>query len=117
MLTTKLIALPNTITSENNYNLQNIKNEKIYISHKNLSFREDGIFLYLDHSVIPLNNIYCDEQGYYLKKASQNIKMNAKAGDEEIWECNNCGRIFSPAPYNGYKCPDCGSRDAKPIYY
>ncbi|NGX41223.1 MAG: hypothetical protein KR126chlam4_01062 [Candidatus Anoxychlamydiales bacterium] len=84
MLTTKLIALSNTITSENNYNLQNIKNEKIYISHKNLSFREAGIFLYLDHSVIPLNNIYCDEQGYYLKKASQNIKMKTKAGDEEI---------------------------------
>ncbi|NGX34011.1 MAG: hypothetical protein K1060chlam1_00356 [Candidatus Anoxychlamydiales bacterium] len=115
MLATKLIALPNTITSENNYNLQNPKNEKLYISHENLSFRDDGIFLYLDHSVIPLNNIYCDEQGYYLKKLSKNIKN--KAGDEEIWQCNNCKTIFFPAIYNSYKCPSCGSRDAKPIHY
>ncbi len=35
--------------------------------------------------------------------------------EPDIWKCNNCGEIFVPSLWNGFKCPACGSRDAKPI--
>ncbi len=76
-------------------------------------FKDNGIFLVLNDCFIPLSEICYDEKGYYLRK----IFKNCNSESIEIWQCNDCGEIFSPASYNGYKCPNCGSYRSKPLHY
>ena len=89
--------------------------EKHYLDYDFLSFSTEGIAIRKSNVFIPIKKIGFDKRGYFLK---ENLSENKKkAEDFEIWQCNQCDTIFYPTPSNGYKCPKCGSRDAKPIHY
>ena len=106
-----LFAANNLI--QNDYINQSKTTDKVYVNYNDLIFNENGIYLSNNNSFIPIDDLSFDKTGYYTKKSS--LKNNKDYEDIEMLQCNNCDTIYRPSVFNGFACPKCKSRDARPV--
>jgi len=110
LLFSSLFASNNLI--QNDCQNQNKHTDKVYINYNDLIFNENGIYLTNNNSYIPISDLSFDKTGYYTKKSSIKKKLSE---DIEMLQCNECDTIYKPSVFNGFACPNCGSRDARQV--
>lgn len=68
--------------------------EAIYVAPESITITSDGIYIYLNDNLIPVNRIVSDENGFYVDLF--------EAG--RINKCLRCGRTWEQGVHSGV-CP------------
>lgn len=91
----------NKLIESNDPAIIKIEDGKIFIKNENIHPTKYGLFLEASNKYYLIQELRSSSSGCYLNESQIDPLFIT------FIKCTNCGRLFSPSPYTGSRCPSC----------